>query len=146
MPLMIMDNRSKPVRVATTVGHTFLFRPNEPLMVPDHCVGRCVQAGARFVNDGDNTLLETPERQKLSIQRQIELMGELLRDMLVNHRQYVDHFGSNNMPKVAFVNDTLAEKHGGRFQFGSPEVYKAWRQVREEVRADKAKAAVAEEA
>ena len=139
MPLMIMDNRTRPVRVATTVGHTFIFQPNNALMIPENCVGRCIQAGARFVDDADNTLLETPERQKLSIQRQSELMVELLKEMLANHKDYVEHFGSNNAPKTAFVNETLSKKHGARFQFGSMEVGRAWRQVRDDARPKAAK-------
>lgn len=146
MPLMIMDNRQRPVRVATTVGHTFVFEPNQAVMVPDNCIGRCIQAGARFVNDADNTLLDNPEREKLSIQRQLELAGELLADMLRDHEQYREHFGSNNLPKPAFVNETLQKRHGGRWQIGAPEVYRIWRQVRDAERAKATGKAVPEQA
>lgn len=146
MPLMIMDNRKRPVRVATTVGHTFVFQPDKPMLIPEHCVSRCLQAGARFVDDADNALLEEPEREKLSINRQMELMVELLREMYAKHRDYAEHFGSNNLPKATFVNEHLSSKHGSRFQFAAPEVARAWRQVRDEARARQSGTTTAEEA
>ena len=123
MPDMIMTHRSSDVRVATSTGFSYLFKPGTPVSVHESCVETCQSQGAAFVDPDDAKVVEgnVPAAQKvLSPGAMMDKLVELFVKMREDDIKYRQHFTAGGRPNMRWVAKELG------FEVGKQQFDDAW--------------------
>lgn len=111
MPAMHMPQRTRPFRVATTLGHTFIFNPGESLAVPDDCVAICMQHGAIPVDPEALNALEAREESKkkreLTPEQRRAAMEAKFAEMLAEPERFREAYTAAGRPHVGWLATAL---------------------------------------
>ena len=106
MPDMIMTHRSSDVRIATTTGFSYLFKPGTPVSVHESCVEECQSKGAAFLDPDDAKVVEgnVPGTKKvLSPGAMTDKLVELFVKMRNNTVVYRQNFTAGGRPSARWV-------------------------------------------
>jgi len=120
---MYMPQRTRPVRVATTLGHTFIFHPNEPVMVPASCVSIAMQHGAVPVDNADLAQITADEAappRAPSVEERQKLLTEMFEKLFADQSGYRDAFTAAGRPNTYWLERQL------NVDLSASEVHSLW--------------------
>lgn len=115
--------------VITGYGHTYHFKPGEPVMVSPVCHSEVLKLGARAVESdaevqhATNVVEQEPSGPPDPVARK-EAIKDAIRSVVVRNEPY--DFGANGRPKVGPVTDAAG------FKVAQSEIMDAWEEVRAE--------------
>jgi hypothetical protein len=137
--MMIMTHRTAPVLVATTLGHTYVFKPGVAISVHERAIDQCQMRGAVFVDAAEEAAQPTgmppkPKAAPTTAQRHAA-MRALFVDMVANPHKHRSHFTAGNRPNMRWVQKELG------MEVAAMDIEQIWIEVKHAPTADKDKTA-----